>query len=93
MWEQLPATLYQTITLLKPTFNIAADQRHSLLDPLFSMWKLIGLNLFSAPLCVLLFVTKNSIYLSKIAPGNGFCIDCRMDLLFYWAMAALWLSS
>lgn len=57
------------------------------------MWKLIGLNLFSAPLCVLLFVTKNSIYLSKIAPGNGFCIDCRMDLLFYRAMAALWLSS
>jgi len=68
----------QFLTKLQP--------KETLLDPFLNV-ETVVLNLVSTLLRALLFVTKNSISLSKNAPRNGFCIDCGMVLLFFW----LWL--
>lgn len=44
------------------------------MNPFFNVETVIVLNLFSAPLCALQFVTKNSIYLSKMHLGMVFAL-------------------
>lgn len=48
------------------------------------METVIVLNPFSALLCALLFVTKNSIYLSKNAPGNEWCFALTVEWSCYF---------